>query len=199
MNILRKFMYGTCVEGWVQVFARPTSQHNDRASRPKCVVMWASMRLRTWDPVWSGKSQPPCTPRLRLHRLTSIDLVLRTWDPCELALKATSHMILRARDHYYTSSILIGGKGGAGPSSLHTHSRDQRSKWMQNGYNVYMDSFMALNGSRFMIIWIIFKNHLLKINLTQNQETMALWALTTVGFYLGEFTGKNRRTTSDKK
>ena len=26
---------------------------------------------------------------------------------------------LRARDHY-TSGILIGGKGGAGPSSLHT-------------------------------------------------------------------------------
>ena len=33
--------------------------------------------------------------------------------------RATSHTRLRARDHY-TSSILIGGKGGAGPSSLHT-------------------------------------------------------------------------------
>ena len=34
-------------------------------------------------------------------------------------LRATSHTRLRARDHY-TSSTLIGGKGGAGPSSLHT-------------------------------------------------------------------------------
>jgi hypothetical protein len=34
-------------------------------------------------------------------------------------LGATSHMRLRVRDHYI-SSILIGGKGGAGPSSLHT-------------------------------------------------------------------------------
>jgi hypothetical protein len=34
-------------------------------------------------------------------------------------LRATLHMRLRARDHY-TSSTLIGGKGGAGPSSLHT-------------------------------------------------------------------------------
>ena len=34
-------------------------------------------------------------------------------------LKATSHTRLRARDHY-TSSTLIRGKGGAGPSSLHT-------------------------------------------------------------------------------
>ena len=35
------------------------------------------------------------------------------------ALRAASHTRLRARIHY-TSSILIGGKGGAGPSSLHT-------------------------------------------------------------------------------
>jgi hypothetical protein len=34
-------------------------------------------------------------------------------------LRANSHTGLRARDHY-TSSTLIGGKGGAGPSSLHT-------------------------------------------------------------------------------
>ena len=34
-----------------------------------------------------------------------------SWLICEVAL--------RARDHY-TSSILIGRKGGAGPSSLHT-------------------------------------------------------------------------------
>ena len=33
--------------------------------------------------------------------------------------RATSHTRLRARDHY-TSSTLIGGKSGAGPSSLHT-------------------------------------------------------------------------------
>jgi hypothetical protein len=35
------------------------------------------------------------------------------------SLRATSHARLRARDHC-TSSTLIGGKGGAGPSSLHT-------------------------------------------------------------------------------
>ena len=34
-------------------------------------------------------------------------------------IRATSHTRLRARDHY-TSSTLNGGKGGAGPSSLHT-------------------------------------------------------------------------------
>ena len=34
-------------------------------------------------------------------------------------IRATSHMRLRARDHY-TLSTLIGGKGGASPSLLHT-------------------------------------------------------------------------------
>ena len=34
-------------------------------------------------------------------------------------LRATSHMRVRARDHY-TSSTVIGGKGGAGPNSLYT-------------------------------------------------------------------------------
>jgi hypothetical protein len=37
----------------------------------------------------------------------------------DVSVRATSHTRLRARDHY-TSSTLIGGKGGAGPSSLHT-------------------------------------------------------------------------------
>ena len=37
----------------------------------------------------------------------------------QCTLRATSHTRLRARDHY-SSSTLIGGKGTAGPSSLHT-------------------------------------------------------------------------------
>ena len=60
------------------------------------------------------------------------------------------------------------------------HLRDQRSMWMQDGCKVYMDSYMASNGSCFMVTWIIFKTHLLEVGLTQNQETMALRTLTTV-------------------
>ena len=47
--------------------------------------------------------------------LTLVEQIYR--DP--ILLRATSHTRLRARDHY-TSSALIGGKGGAGPSSLHS-------------------------------------------------------------------------------
>ena len=57
---------------------------------------------------------------------------------------------------------------------------DQQSAWMQDGCKVYMDSHMALNGSCFMVTWIIFKKHLLEVGLTQNQETVALRTLTTV-------------------
>ena len=51
---------------------------------------------------------------------------------------------------------------------------------MQDGCKVYMDSYMASNGSCFMVTWTIFKNHLLEIGLTQNQETMILPTFTTI-------------------
>ena len=52
---------------------------------------------------------------------------------------------------------------------------------MQDGCKVYMDTYMASNGSCFMVTWIILKNHLLEVGLAQNQETMALRTLTTIG------------------
>ena len=51
---------------------------------------------------------------------------------------------------------------------------------MQDGCKVYMDFSMTSNGSSFMVTWSPFQNHLLEIDLTQNQETMALRILTTV-------------------
>ena len=70
-----------------------------------------------------------------------------TWTVSALStsLWATSHTRPRAYDHY-NSSTLIGGKDGAGPSSLHTSLKDQQSMWMQDECEVYMDSYMASNG-----------------------------------------------------
>jgi hypothetical protein len=53
---------------------------------------------------------------------------------------------------------------------------------MQGGCKeVYMESYMASNGSCFTVTWTIFKNHLLEVGLTQNhRETMALQMLTPV-------------------
>ena len=54
---------------------------------------------------------------------------------------------------------------------------------MQDGCKVYMDSYMASNGSCFMVTWIIFKNHLLEVGITQNWETMTLQMLTIVDLF----------------
>jgi hypothetical protein len=34
---------------------------------------------------------------------------------------------------------------------------------MQDGCKVYVDSYVASNGSSFMVTWIILKNHLLEV------------------------------------
>ena len=62
-------------------------------------------------------------------------------------------------------------------------SRDQLNMWMQDGCEVYMDSYMASNRSCFMVTCTIFKNHPMKVGLTQNQETMTLQTLTTVDLF----------------
>ena len=55
---------------------------------------------------------------------------------------------------------------------------------MPYGCKVYMDSYMASNGSCFMVTWTIFKNHLLEVGPTQNQDIMALRMLTIIdSFY----------------
>ena len=43
-----------------------------------------------------------------------------------------------------------------------------------------MDFYMALNRPCFMVTWMVLKNHLLEVGLTQNRETMALCTLTTI-------------------
>ena len=45
--------------------------------------------------------------------------------------------------------------------------RDRRSMWMQDGCKVYVDSYMASNGSCFMVTWTTLKNHLLELGLTK--------------------------------
>ena len=54
---------------------------------------------------------------------------------------------------------------------------------MQDGCKVHMDSYMASNGSCFMVTGIIFKNHLLEVGLSQNWEPLALQILTTVDLF----------------
>ena len=87
----------------------------------------------------------------------------------------------------YTSSTLIGGNGGAGPSSLpHTTLEGPTEgvcECKMHG-KVYMGSYMASNGSCFMVTWVVFKNHLLEVGLTQNhREIMTLRTLTIIDLF----------------
>ena len=95
-----------------------------------------------------------------------------------------SHTRLWARDHY-TSSTFIGGKGGAGPSLLHTTLEGPTGYVCEckMGVKFYMEFYMVSNGSCFVVTWIVFKNHLLEGGLTQNWVTMVLGTLTTVGLF----------------
>ena len=52
--------------------------------------------------------------------------------------------------------------------------------WMQDGCKVHMDSYVASNGSGFMVTRTILKNQHLEVGLTQNSGTMALQDFTTV-------------------
>ena len=52
------------------------------------------------------------------------------------------------------------------------------------GGKVYMDSYMASNGSCFMATWTtVLQVHSFKVGLTQNQETMALRTFTTIDVF----------------
>ena len=89
-------------------------------------------------------------------------------------------MRLRACDHY-TSSTLIGGQGGAGPSSLCT-KLEGPMKWVceckVDVTSTWISSWHQINC--FYGPLDCFQNHLLEVDLTQNRETMALRNLTTV-------------------
>ena len=92
-----------------------------------------------------------------------------------------SHTRMRARDNCTLSTVMV-EKVEHVQVCFTLHLRDQWSKWMQDGCKIYVDSYMASNGSCFMVTWTIFKSHLLEVGLTQNWETIALWNLTTVDF-----------------
>ena len=51
---------------------------------------------------------------------------------------------------------------------------------MQDGRKALHGFHLASNGSCFMVTWIILRNHLLRVGLIHNQETMALGNLTII-------------------
>jgi hypothetical protein len=94
-----------------------------------------------------GLSQPfPPMRDLRMQWSRAFNIV------CRLILRATSHTRLRTHDHY-TSSTLVDGKSGAGPSSLHITLEEPteyvNARWMR-----------SLHGVLHGIEWIMFQGQL---------------------------------------
>ena len=119
---------------------------------PTSCMLWLLIRLNRFKVESIGSSK-------------WLVVFLKSWTSTGAYVRATSHTSLRAHGHY-TSSTLIGGKGGAGLSLVHTTHEGHQSMWMQDGCKVYM----ASNRSGSIVTGTIFKNLLLEVGLTQNQE-----------------------------
>jgi hypothetical protein len=91
---------------------------------------------------------------------------MRDWDPVTITLQALS-LVEKAEPVQvrFTPSYTWGTNG------VCEFNMDVKSTWIPT---------WALIGSCFMVTWIIFKNHLSEVGLTQNRKTMILWMLTTV-------------------
>ena len=81
----------------------------------------------------------------------------RDWDPVTITLQALSLVEKTEPVQVCFTRHAWGTNGVCGCNMINV--------------KVYMDSYMASNGSCFMVTWIIFKNHLLEVGLTQNWET----------------------------
>jgi hypothetical protein len=88
--------------------------------------------LRTWDPMWSGKSQIPCSQQLRLHILTSSDVGLRLGTRCEMTSSnfqcsqwrrlpglISSNLRLRTWDPMWTRPLGLVHMGSQVPNPTH--------------------------------------------------------------------------------
>ena len=106
---------------------------------------------------WSVDTQP------KTHRIMVLGpLHTRDWEPVSITLQALSLV---------ENPELV---------QVRLRLRDQWSMWIEGGCQVYMDPYMASNGSCFMVTWTILRNNLLEVGLTHDRETIALRTLTTV-------------------
>ena len=84
--IMQKHMQDLCWElGLAFASSQLSTQVSILTSKNCCCHVDIHVTLETWNSLWSGKSQLPCSQWPRLHGLTSSDLGLGTREPCEPA------------------------------------------------------------------------------------------------------------------
>jgi hypothetical protein len=139
-------------------------------------------------PAWVHPSEIPLQNFCPLGRRSQRGICIKfrfctcSWRPFLVGLRATSHTILRAQPLDFKHSHWWKRRSWFKFAS-HSAWGTNGVLWTQDGCKGYMDSYMAPNGSFIMVTWIIFKNHLLEVGLTQNWETMALRMLTPIDLF----------------
>ena len=74
--LMQKYSWDLCWEMGLDFCLTQLSTQVPSLTSKNCCHVGIHVILGTWDPVWSGKSQLPCSKWLRLHGLTSSDLGL---------------------------------------------------------------------------------------------------------------------------
>jgi hypothetical protein len=138
--------------------------------------MLSAFKWSSWQP--AGLLLSNVASHVQLSLLTWMCYIYQLG---RVILRATTHTRLRARDHlHFKHSHWWKRWSRSNFASHYAWGTNGGSMWMQDGCQVYMDSYVASNESCCIVTWIIFKNHLLEIDLIQNQETMVLRMLITV-------------------
>ena len=121
--------------------------------KPNFILLWKLFKWQFLGMISNGGITPCRNVQKLPQELTWGWLVLQyEWGFRLSTIRATSNTRLRARDQY-TSSTLIGGKGGAGPSSLHT-TLEGPTEYVNTRWMYSLHGF--LNG----IKWIMFHGFL---------------------------------------
>jgi hypothetical protein len=102
-----------------------------------------------------GRLQRPITSLRRPWDDFMVHSVNRPWEPATITFQALS-LVEKAEPVQICSTLRLQG---------------QWSMWMQDGCKVYMDFYMASNGSCFVFTWTVFKNHLLEVGLTKRRRS----------------------------
>ena len=111
----------------------------------KCYHVCIHVIVGTWDPLWSGKSQLPCSQRLILHELTSSDLGCRTCGtPCEPAITCLVSVLLFYQWQIITlQGLCIKGHSFSILETFWVGGLDQEQPCLLRSHNDLLDRFIC--------------------------------------------------------
>jgi hypothetical protein len=157
---------------------------------PTCIeIHWINIWLRAWSHMtthytWGSVTTLHDFGRVLGRPLDTFFWALTIWWSRLLGWMWSTHVIESPLPLHFKHSHWWKRRGRSKFASHRAWGTNGVRMWMQDGCNVYMDIYMASNGSCFMVTWTIFKNNFLEVGLTQIHGTMVLQTLTTIGLFI---------------